>query len=223
METRTQKIRPALSLSADAKRILDGINRMNRINQQNVLKQTFGAWQREEPVEKTVETARKGFSFRHWKRNRLQKPGIRFFLLLVLLGVSGCEKLDDPSADRIANSIKKEGRIVQLSDHTDFEWDQLYIFPPYFPFDDIDQMISIRSDRSSALLETSVDEGDCFFVFLKDGVFVRSFYFPRYSGDFSLLKPGPYSPETARFKAQFNDDWSIRGRWKIMELVSPIL
>lgn len=145
------------------------------------------------------------------------------FIAVFLL--AGCGKPEDATADPvvsgIARSVKMDGS-VRISDSTDFEWDQLYIFPPYSLFDDMEKMVGSGLSRTNALLGISVDEGFCYFVFLKEGTVVKAVYVHRFPGDFSSVKIGPHSPETARFEAHLNGDWCIRGRWRVMKQVSPI-
>jgi hypothetical protein len=143
--------------------------------------------------------------------------------MLMACLLSGCSRSVDPVASRIMQSIKKDGSIVWIADATDFEWDQLYVFPPYFLSKDIPKMVGASFCPNIQLPDISVNEQDCFFVFLKDNHVVCAFPLRRHDGDFSDLGIGPYFPETARFEVYCRGQDVYGKPLKFLRLFEPSL
>jgi hypothetical protein len=155
----------------------------------------------------------------HRIKIQLIKAMTAVFIPAVLL--MGCGKSENATAVRIAELVKDAGSVVRVADATDFEWDQLYIFPPYFLSKDIPKIIGASFDRNTQMPDISVKERDCFFVFLKDEHVVCVFSLWRHEGDFSAVDTGPYLPETARFEVYYHGRDVYGAPLKIMRCIEP--
>lgn len=88
---------------------------------------------------------------------------------------------------------------IDLQTFTGFEWDQLYIFPPYMPLDSIDESLGFSWSRS---IQTSIPSNDeiNLLVFLNEDRVVRWIEVPRNTADFAqIAAESPFTPQNARF------------------------
>jgi hypothetical protein len=96
-------------------------------------------------------------------------------------------------------------RTVELRDLTDFEWEKVYIFPPYTSADQIKRDLGF--DWPSAK-DTGIEMFDQYnlLVFVQRGTVIHYVMFPHKFGDFVTdgLKNGLGLPE-AKFKVEVKD------------------
>lgn len=88
---------------------------------------------------------------------------------------------------------------IDLQAFTGFEWDRLFVFPPYTPPDSIDESLGFAWGRS---VQTSISWSDeiNLLVFLKQGRVVRWIEVPRNTADFApVAAESPFTPQNARF------------------------
>ncbi len=135
-------------------------------------------------------------------------------LLICILVFGGCKKPENFLSSKITNQISKgEGTIINITQLTNFNWDELYIFKPYCTSDIIHKTIKKQFLKSNEMT-MGVPEGDTFLVFIKNGEIVKYFMYPRAYGDFSDFK-GDYllvTPNLANFKVKY-EGYSLHGKW----------
>ena len=86
---------------------------------------------------------------------------------------------------------------VTLADHTDFEWDTVYVYGPYANFTDINQKHGLNLVRHGKYEGDFVTEAECLYVFTLNGRTVRTSFGPRYCD--GILEPGVYPSRAAVF------------------------
>jgi len=125
----------------------------------------------------------------------------------LLLGVAlwgGCS-----SRDRVQRSLEQTvagGAVsVTLSDHTDFEWDTVYVYGPYAPFSAINTKHGLNLKRDGKYEGDFVTEAECLYVFTRQGKAVGTSFGPRRCG--SILEPGVYSSREAVFGVRRDGSW----------------
>ena len=112
-----------------------------------------------------------------------------------VLALSACGS--DLSA-RIGDTVKQgPGTKVVMSDLTDFDWQQLYVFAPYTTQKRIHRALGFEwSDPEGIELRDNIS----LLVFVSDGKVVKYVAQPRDRGDFADLDVGsPWTPATAAF------------------------
>lgn len=93
--------------------------------------------------------------------------------------------------------------ILVMSDITWFEWDRMYIYPPYTP---VNQMVCqelVDHSRTTGMTKDVgyVSEGNCHLAFMSKRKVVYHADLSRLYADFSTLnKEGGYTPDEARFR-----------------------
>lgn len=127
-----------------------------------------------------------------------------FLLLYFLIGISfliGCHKIENPVSSAIAKEILYgQGTIIDVAKLTDFEWDKVHIFSPYFNKNNIHKIVGKKFLKQEEI-PRGVSEGDTLFVFLKNKKVIHYFYHPRNKGDFSGIgNQNWFSPNNAKFK-----------------------
>lgn len=99
-----------------------------------------------------------------------------------------------------------EGRNLPLTSYTDFEWDRVFIFPPYTPK-------SVIQKESGVAVDSAIEYSDSMslLVFKNEGVGVANIEISRTTIDFSSVysKVG-YKKESAVFTRLGNGSVSVR-------------
>lgn len=123
-------------------------------------------------------------------------------IITVVLGISvllGCSDWTDFSNRLMAEVSKGPGTIIRFGDLTDFDWETVYIYGPYHPLDEINRKHGTFLKGEYGLKH--VPEGDCLYVFQRDGQTIQATYHPRYKG--SCIDMGEmYDRANAVFKVQ---------------------
>jgi hypothetical protein len=145
-----------------------------------------------------------------------------FCLSVCLIGLISCSKVPHPISSAIAREVSKgEGTVVRIASLTNFDWDQVYLFHPYYDKDSIHEVIGKQFLSEDELeLGVSISEGEVLFVFMKDSRLVTHFFHPRRKGDFSEFKNHPsFTPEKAIFQVVYEKDgfWWKRVRMVLYE------
>ena len=124
-------------------------------------------------------------------------PVIVVLALATLLALSACA--DSGLDERITSTVDgASGTQLRISDHTDFAWEELYVFPPYTSQEQIDRALGFEwSDPSGISLKDTIT----LLVFVDDGEVVGWVAPLRSEADFASLSEGsPWTPETALFR-----------------------
>jgi carotenoid cleavage dioxygenase-like enzyme len=136
---------------------------------------------------------------------------LQFFILVNLIGCSSALKVEEVSilSSKINDIVITKGEL-RLSDVTTFEWDSVFIFPPYTPYNDVKN--KIQCDWSE-LENTRIDSDDefCLLLFKNKGILNRYLLHPRGKGDFSRIEQKVFGEKSAVFKVtekkQSSSNW----------------
>ncbi|WP_292937020.1 hypothetical protein [Noviherbaspirillum sp.] len=125
-----------------------------------------------------------------------------FLILSVLL--TGCFLLGPDAglvSTRIGHEVRdKNEQHIDMTEMTDFPWDELYLFGPYQARDSICRTLQIGGTECSRVSPEMVDEGDVLLVFRNRGDIAHVEKHRRYLGDFSSAdKSDPIRREDAKF------------------------
>ena len=86
--------------------------------------------------------------------------------------------------DNIAQQLRSGATRIDMARATDFAWDEVYVFNPYYPKDDICRTLKIDLPRCSRAGVTDVDEGEFLLVFTQNSEISQVVRFPRAIADF---------------------------------------
>ena len=132
---------------------------------------------------------------------RSRRRVITILTSLVLLAVLIAFRGEPSWVASVEESVQSSPEaVLQLSDHTDFEWDRVHVFAPYT---DPDQIDAVLGQGSFADLDTAIEnqDGIALLVFCKAGKVVESHDLRRGVVDFaSCPSGGGLTPGEARFK-----------------------
>jgi hypothetical protein len=94
----------------------------------------------------------------------------------------------------------KHSKEVNIAKLTDFEWDELYLFGPYEPTDDICKHLRIAPEECrSVITSESTDDGEMLMVFRHNGKVVHTEMHIRWHGDFTPVPDEAFSRTSAVF------------------------
>ena len=125
---------------------------------------------------------------------------------LLMLSVSGCGDIYRYiKSGQVGWALKRELRDrhvqkIELAKLTEFAWDELFLFGPYEPANEICKTLHLpEADCKSTITETSTDDGEMLMVFRLNGKIVHNEIHIRWHGDFSPIPQEPLTPQTAVF------------------------
>lgn len=149
--------------------------------------------------------------------NQMMKvfSAISFIALLV-----GCGDLyRSPQSGEVGLALKKTIRDEQrqevvLKNLTSFQWDELFLFDPYFPTDQVCKRLNLDLVECTKLIqEESTDDGAMLMVFRNKGRIVHVEMHFRWNGDFTPAPAEPFNPESAVFLVVEDGKSSTGGEW----------
>jgi hypothetical protein len=127
-------------------------------------------------------------------------------LAAIISALSGCGDVYRYfKSGEVGWALKKElrdkhSKVVNIAKLTDFEWDELYLFSPYEPTDDICKRLLIAlEDCRSVITSESTDDGEMLMVFRHTGKVVHTEMHIRWHGDFTPVPDEVFSRESAVF------------------------
>lgn len=140
--------------------------------------------------------------------------------ILVVLSLTGCGDIFQylKSGD-VGWALKKEIRDkhsarVEVAKLTDFEWDELFLFGPYQPTNEICKRLELSALECEAVITAeSTDDGEMLMVFRLQKKVVYTEMHIRFHGDFTPAPNEPFTPQTAIFsvtvegKSASGRDW----------------
>jgi hypothetical protein len=118
-----------------------------------------------------------------------------------------CNPFDFSSpAGPVGKALHKEVREkksveVDFKKIVPFAWDEMYLFGPYMPREDVCKRLGLAGLQCwYHVSETSTDDGEMFLVFRLKGDIVHTEMHSRFNGDFiPMTYPQPVTPERGRF------------------------
>ncbi len=127
-------------------------------------------------------------------------------VVALLLCLVGCDDLNlSLDSGEVGWALKKEirdkkSRVVSIVRLTRFEWDELFLFPPYEPKNDICKRLALTPEecKNTITLESS-DDSQMLMVFRNKGKVVHTEIHIRRNGDFIPVPDTPFTPSTAVF------------------------
>ena len=140
------------------------------------------------------------------KPRSILKPGKPLLLIVIGLLLVGCD-LSGLLSGKVGSAIRKEVRDrhvtqIDLARIIPFQWDELYLYPPYTPIDWICQDLDIPSEHCADTIDAeSTDDGEMYMIFRLAGEIVHQEMHIRYNGDFLPIDyPLPILVSDAVFK-----------------------
>ena len=149
----------------------------------------------------------------------MPKLNLKFLIVCALLffasGFKNCGLTSTSRAyliDRLATQINEQRKTnsatVRLKDVTDFEWDKIYVFPPYTTVKEIHTALGYDWEEAT---NTGIEMFDSYnlLVFTRLGKVVGYLKYPLNLGDFRGIyadrKQRGFTPEEAIFKISVED------------------
>jgi hypothetical protein len=141
------------------------------------------------------------------------RPSARH-LLAILLGLSltGCGDIQRYlKSGEVGWALKRALRDqhaerIELVQLTRFTWDELFLFGPYEPANEVCRTLGSASSDCESSLTLASSDGEVLMVFRRGGKIVHSEIHLRWHGDFSPMPNAPLTPQTAVFSV------SIQGK-----------
>lgn len=141
----------------------------------------------------------------------LELMKISFYIAAVVLScMAGCgDMYRYLKSGEVGWAMKKElrdkgSKEIVLPSLTRFNWDELYIFGPYEPTEDICKQLALSSvDCKEKITASSIDDGEMVLVFRERKKVVHVELHSRYHGDFTKVRYGvPIPREKAVFRVR---------------------
>lgn len=101
-------------------------------------------------------------------------------------------------------ALNEENQI--LRNVTLFNWDTVYIVPPYVSEDELIRVTKVSRPQLESFYKR-LDDGICLLLFKDNGVFVSYILQPRNKGDFSKLGFSVFNSTEAIFKVLCKENW----------------
>lgn len=122
-------------------------------------------------------------------------------MTLVSLTVVACSNAPDVSQAIGKRIEERRSDTIRLADATSFAWDQVYLFGPYTPRQDVCSTLRIQASDCERLVSfESSDDGEMSLAFLARGELVHFTRHVRSNGDFT---PVPAEQPLSRDQAVF--------------------
>ena len=84
-------------------------------------------------------------------------------------------------AGQISRQLRSGAAEVDMGKAADFPWDEMFVFSPYYPKDDICKALKLTPSQCSAESIRDVDEGEFFLVFMQQSAISKTVRLPRAS------------------------------------------
>ncbi len=112
----------------------------------------------------------------------------------------------------------KKTKVVDLKSLTTFEWDEVVLFAPYEPTEDVCRRLALsETDCRSTITVASIDDGEMVMVFRKSGRIVHVERHHRFHGDFEPRKKTQTISATSAIFAVSQNGQSSRGdAWLVL-------
>jgi hypothetical protein len=108
----------------------------------------------------------------------------RYWTLAVLgFALVGCRR-HSSVIDNITHQLRNGATQVDIGKSGDLAWDEMFVFGPYYPKDEICKTLNLSVLQCSAAGIKDVDEGEFLLVFMQHGAVSGTQSFPRTIADF---------------------------------------
>lgn len=104
-------------------------------------------------------------------------------LALLSLALVGCRR-HGSVVDNITHQLRNGATQVDIGQSSDFAWDEMFVFAPYYPKNEICKTLKLSASPCSATGIEDVDEGEFLLVFMQHGAVSETQSFPRTIADF---------------------------------------
>lgn len=140
--------------------------------------------------------------------------------ILLFLSLSSCgEVYRYLNSGDVGWALKKELRDkkstkVEIAQLTKFQWDELFLFGPYQPTDEVCKRLELSTfDCKSIITVESTDDGEMLMVFRNEGKVVHTEMHTRWHGDFTPVPDEPFTPRTAIFSVSIEGNGANGRDW----------
>jgi hypothetical protein len=86
--------------------------------------------------------------------------------------------------ENVSQQLRSGAAILDMGQAADFPWDEVFVFSPYYPKDDICKSLKLTPSRCSAAHIRDVDEAEFFLVFMQKGEISSTVRLPRAIANF---------------------------------------
>jgi hypothetical protein len=109
----------------------------------------------------------------------------RRYSTLAVLGFAlvGCRR-HSSVIDSIRHQLLNGATQVDIGQSGDFAWDEMFVFGPYYPKDEICRTLKLSASQCSTTGIKDVDEGEFLLVFMQHDTVSETESFPRKIADF---------------------------------------
>ena len=150
----------------------------------------------------------------------------RTSLILLTLALASCD-FSYFYSGTVGKAIRYELRELNkqeiiLSDITQFEWDELFLFEPYTGRQSVCIKLNIPEKQcENKIPEQSMDDGEMYIVFRNNGIIVHKEMYIRSNGDFTPIKYKlPLTPSAALFTVEQQGKSTSGKPWLKLKLSS---
>ena len=144
------------------------------------------------------------------------KPALTTTLCILLIACNPFSFSVGPVGKALREEIREKRNMeVDLKKIISFAWDELYLFGPYTPQEEVCKQLHLTDLQCSHQVSVvSTDDVVMFLVFRHKGEIVHTEMHSRFNGDFTPLDyPQPITPQRARFLVEEERKSSRGGRW----------
>lgn len=103
--------------------------------------------------------------------------------LVLVFALAGCTRHRNV-VERAGAQLRSGATQVDMARAADFAWDEMFVFGPYYPKNDICKTLKFTALQCSAAGIADVEEGEFFLVFTQRGAVSETVRFPRTIADF---------------------------------------
>jgi hypothetical protein len=146
---------------------------------------------------------------------------------LLMLSLSGCGDIYRYiKSGKVGWALKRELRDkhvkkIELAKLTQFAWDELFLFGPYEPANEICKTLKLPlAECESTITATSTSDGQMLMVFRLNGKIVHNEIHIRWHGDFSSIPQEPLTPQTAVFSVSVQGKGASGEDWLVLHPIS---
>jgi hypothetical protein len=104
-------------------------------------------------------------------------------LALLSFALVGCRR-HTSVIDSVTQQLRNGAIQVDIGNSADSSWDEMFVFAPYSPMDEICRTLKLSGSQCSSAGIKGVDEGEFLLVFTQHGVVSETLSFPRTIADF---------------------------------------
>jgi hypothetical protein len=149
--------------------------------------------------------------------------------ILLVLSLSGCgDVYRYLKSGEVGWALKKELRDkksakVEIAKLTRFKWDELFLFGPYQPTNEVCKRLELSEVECKTIITAqSTDDGEMLMVFRLEGKVAHTEMHIRWHGDFTPIPDKPFTPQTAFFSVTVEGKGALGEDWLKLQPVSAL-